>query len=360
MTESTGGSLRAHCLGWDFQIQGISALYRSASAAVTIETIAVYLRGGKTPQIQGLHMPIDGSPDLVEQDYVDDTMIFSYGSLINWHKSSGFVVGVDDVCTWGEHQGFTWAAPGQTCRYLGFHVGLEVSPQQQFEPILASIWRELCPAAPLLSPSLAEPSRQQFLVGGSLCPPCPPSTSPRVSPLQQPTPVFLCGSCCPLSVRPPPFLSSPRHCPAGYPLRAYPAAGHTHRHHLQLVWNSWSLGQLPPQLVAFTLLYPQLYLELREKEYDLRVHLDLYTDLHASKPTICGVLVYLASTDKNINKYYLGEASLKDMAWQIARAVGPSGPNAEYLFKLHKCLREIGCEEEELENLVDEVQKALM
>ncbi|KAI5076606.1 hypothetical protein GOP47_0008671, partial [Adiantum capillus-veneris] len=102
------------------------------------------------------------------------------------------------------------------------------------------------------------------------------------------------------------------------------------------------------------------YLELREKEYDLRVHLDLYTDLHSSEPAICGVLVYLASTDRNRNKYYLGEAPLKDMAWQIARAVGPSGPNAEYLFKLHRCLRDIGCEEKELEDLVDKVQKFLV
>ncbi|MCO5600802.1 hypothetical protein L7F22_054918 [Adiantum nelumboides] len=125
--------------------------------------MALYLRG-RTPQIEGLHMPIDGSPDLVEQEYVDDTMIFcqydsdtldrlhstlsvfccASGSLINWHKSSGFVVGGDDVCTWGEHQGFTWVAPGQTCRYLGFHVGLDVSPRQQFEPVLASIRRKLC------------------------------------------------------------------------------------------------------------------------------------------------------------------------------------------------------------------------
>ncbi|MCO5591071.1 hypothetical protein L7F22_045048 [Adiantum nelumboides] len=127
------------------------------------KTMVLYLRG-RTPQIQGLHMPIDGSPDLVEQEYVDDTMIFcqydsntldrlqstlfviccASVSLINWHKSSGFVVGVDDVCAWGEHQGFTWVAPGQTCRYLGFHVGLEVSSRQQFEPVLASIRRKLC------------------------------------------------------------------------------------------------------------------------------------------------------------------------------------------------------------------------
>ncbi|MCO5600811.1 hypothetical protein L7F22_054927 [Adiantum nelumboides] len=56
-------------------IRGISALYRSSSAAVTIETMALYLRG-RTPQIRGLHMPGDASLDLVEQEYVDDTMIF--------------------------------------------------------------------------------------------------------------------------------------------------------------------------------------------------------------------------------------------------------------------------------------------
>ncbi|MCO5610873.1 hypothetical protein L7F22_065115 [Adiantum nelumboides] len=38
--------------------------------------MALYLRG-RTPQIQGLHMPIDGSLDVVEQEYVDDTMIFT-------------------------------------------------------------------------------------------------------------------------------------------------------------------------------------------------------------------------------------------------------------------------------------------
>ncbi|MCO5602610.1 hypothetical protein L7F22_056744 [Adiantum nelumboides] len=58
---------------------------------------------------RGLHMPVDGYCDLLEQEYVDDTMLFSQyapdtldrlqsalsvfgcvsGSLINWHKSSG-------------------------------------------------------------------------------------------------------------------------------------------------------------------------------------------------------------------------------------------------------------------------------
>ncbi|MCO5600623.1 hypothetical protein L7F22_054738 [Adiantum nelumboides] len=94
-----------HRMGFlDAWIRGIFALYRSASAAVTIgghvgwtfalsrivrqgcplapylflffaETMVLYLRG-RTPQIQGLHMHVDASPNLVEQEYVDDTMIF--------------------------------------------------------------------------------------------------------------------------------------------------------------------------------------------------------------------------------------------------------------------------------------------
>ncbi|MCO5589318.1 hypothetical protein L7F22_043284 [Adiantum nelumboides] len=112
---------KAYRVDWDFLegtwsrmgfpqrwIHGISALYRSATAAVTIgehvdgrsilsrsvrqgcplapylflffaKAMLWYLRG-KNPQIQNLQMPIEGSPDLLEQEYVDDTMLFcQYG-----------------------------------------------------------------------------------------------------------------------------------------------------------------------------------------------------------------------------------------------------------------------------------------
>ncbi|MCO5579625.1 hypothetical protein L7F22_033482 [Adiantum nelumboides] len=79
--------------------------------------MSLYLRG-TTPELQGLHMPVDKFPNLLEQEYVDDTMLFcqyapdtldslqsalsvfccANGSLISWHKSSSFVVGLDDVC----------------------------------------------------------------------------------------------------------------------------------------------------------------------------------------------------------------------------------------------------------------------
>ncbi|MCO5614189.1 hypothetical protein L7F22_068470 [Adiantum nelumboides] len=89
--------------------------------------------------VQGWHMPIDRPPDLLEQEYVDDTMLFcqyvpdtldrlksalslfccASRFLINWDKSSGFVVGLDDVCQWEKQQGLTWLALGQTSRYVG-------------------------------------------------------------------------------------------------------------------------------------------------------------------------------------------------------------------------------------------------
>ena len=118
----------------------MSALYRSRSATVTIgghvgqtfaltrsvrqgcplapylflffaETMSLFLRG-HAPHIHGLRMPIDGSLDLLEQEYVDGTLLFcdfslealeslrigidifccASGACINWHKSSGFVV----------------------------------------------------------------------------------------------------------------------------------------------------------------------------------------------------------------------------------------------------------------------------
>lgn len=54
------------------------------------------------------------------------------------------LVGSEDVPTWGVAEGFTWMQPGQTCRYLGFQVGLDITPQQQFASVLQSLRRKLC------------------------------------------------------------------------------------------------------------------------------------------------------------------------------------------------------------------------
>ncbi|MEM7209114.1 MAG: gamma-glutamylcyclotransferase [Pseudomonadota bacterium] len=49
--------------------------------------------------------------------------------------------------------------------------------------------------------------------------------------------------------------------------------------------------------------------------------------------------VYIATSD---NEAWLGEASEKAIAQQIANAVGPSGPNTEYLLKMADALRSLG------------------
>ncbi|MCO5573599.1 hypothetical protein L7F22_027371 [Adiantum nelumboides] len=91
-----------HRMGFpDALIRGISALYRSASAVVTIETMALYLRG-RTPQIRGLHMPVDTSPDLVEQEYVDDTMIFCQYQESLHEKLKGIEVAAERL--WRYHE----------------------------------------------------------------------------------------------------------------------------------------------------------------------------------------------------------------------------------------------------------------
>ncbi|KAJ7562138.1 hypothetical protein O6H91_03G056000 [Diphasiastrum complanatum] len=101
------------------------------------------------------------------------------------------------------------------------------------------------------------------------------------------------------------------------------------------------------------------YLEVREKEYDVRAYLDFFTVESSSKPAISGVLVYIGSSNRSDNKFYLGPAPVEEIASQIARSVGPAGPNHEYLFKLEEALRKIGREDEGVIELADEVRKMM-
>ncbi|MCO5551563.1 hypothetical protein L7F22_005068 [Adiantum nelumboides] len=64
--------------------------------------MALYVRG-RTPQFQGLHMPIDGSPDLVELEYVDDTMIFYYRFLQGADTDPEDVARIREALAEGKH-----------------------------------------------------------------------------------------------------------------------------------------------------------------------------------------------------------------------------------------------------------------
>ncbi|MCO5573426.1 hypothetical protein L7F22_027197 [Adiantum nelumboides] len=175
----------------DAWIRGISALYRSASSSVTVgghvgrtfqlsrsvrqgcplapylfllvaETMSDFIRA-QQPALRGLLMPVADGPDLIDQEYADDTLLFLHhshdvldaiqyalevfcvasGARISWDKSYGILAGSDDIPTWGPGD-FTWLGPGETCRYLGFQVGLDVTPEQQFSPVMQSMRRKLC------------------------------------------------------------------------------------------------------------------------------------------------------------------------------------------------------------------------
>ncbi|MFP5391625.1 MAG: gamma-glutamylcyclotransferase [Gammaproteobacteria bacterium] len=78
-----------------------------------------------------------------------------------------------------------------------------------------------------------------------------------------------------------------------------------------------------------------LHLDHREKNGYLRIVTAITFDDGSSVEG----LVYIAAED---NAAFLGEASEEDIARQIARSSGPSGPNRDYLLGLAHALRELG------------------
>jgi cation transport regulator ChaC len=111
------------------------------------------------------------------------------------------------------------------------------------------------------------------------------------------------------------------------------------------------------------------WLEWREKQYDLRQKVDLYSPSSLSssptssdqQPVVAGALCYIATCCPIKNPNYLGLASLDEIAAQIAVSKGPSGHNFEYLFKLAHALREIpGAADEELFILEEKVKRILL
>jgi cation transport regulator ChaC len=80
------------------------------------------------------------------------------------------------------------------------------------------------------------------------------------------------------------------------------------------------------------------HLDHREKNGYLR----LVTEIHFGDGEQAEGLIYIASEE---NAAFAGPASEADIARQIARAAGPSGPNSEYLLLLAQALRELGADD---------------
>ena len=76
------------------------------------------------------------------------------------------------------------------------------------------------------------------------------------------------------------------------------------------------------------------YLEWREKQYDLRVHLDVFSGASSTVPVITNALTYIATSNPAANQNWLGPASPEAIAQQISHARGPSGWNCEYVYNL--------------------------
>ncbi|MCO5583111.1 hypothetical protein L7F22_037019 [Adiantum nelumboides] len=186
------------CFVQDPWIKGVSALYRSTSSSVTIgghvgcrfqlsrsvrqgcplapylflfveEAMSDFIRVHQ-PALRGLLMPVSDEPNLIDHEYADDTLLFLHctpdvldtiryalemfcvasGACINYDKSYGILASSQDVPTWGQDvptwgpTDFRWLRPGETCRYLVFQVGLDVSPEQQFSLVMQSMRRKLC------------------------------------------------------------------------------------------------------------------------------------------------------------------------------------------------------------------------
>lgn len=65
-------------------------------------------------------------------------------------------------------------------------------------------------------------------------------------------------------------------------------------------------------------------------------------------------LMYLATQD---NENYLGHASNREIARQIATSMGPSGHNEEYLLKLAEHLTEMEAEDPHVTKLIKQLQR---
>ncbi|WDZ97548.1 gamma-glutamylcyclotransferase [Herbaspirillum sp. WKF16] len=88
------------------------------------------------------------------------------------------------------------------------------------------------------------------------------------------------------------------------------------------------------------LITPEVFAHLdhREKNGYLRV----VAEIHFSEEEKTDGLLYIASEE---NAAFAGPADEEEIAWQIARAAGPSGRNSEYLLLLAQALRELGSDD---------------
>ena len=96
------------------------------------------------------------------------------------------------------------------------------------------------------------------------------------------------------------------------------------------------------------------YLDIREQGgYDL-LETSLYLLNEGQAENKVRGYLYTANAD---NPYYLGPASVAEMAQQIYTTHGPSGPNLEYFTELYEALGTFAPEERHLNELYEELSR---
>ncbi|KAI9228120.1 MAG: ChaC-like protein [Piptocephalis tieghemiana] len=80
------------------------------------------------------------------------------------------------------------------------------------------------------------------------------------------------------------------------------------------------------------------HLNYREKNGYTTHYVDVFQH-EQEEPIVSKALVYIGTLE---NSEYIGPAPMDDMARQIFKAVGPSGPNRDYLFYLESALENLG------------------
>ena len=112
--------------------------------------------------IQGLCLP-NMSEELLDSEFADNTSLYvrgthdnltrlqnalekvclGLGAKLNWNKTVGFWVSDLPLPNWLPHPNFRWISEGMAVRYLGFQVGINLSPELQIAPLLYSIRKKL-------------------------------------------------------------------------------------------------------------------------------------------------------------------------------------------------------------------------
>jgi hypothetical protein len=72
------------------------------------------------------------------------TFSLALGAKINWNKSHAiWISNSQQPFQWGDDVGLRWLQSRETTRYLGFHIGFQVSAEKRFEEVLLTMRKKL-------------------------------------------------------------------------------------------------------------------------------------------------------------------------------------------------------------------------